>query len=316
MEPVLYLAPLQSFTDHHFRNAFQQVFGGIDRYYAPYLKLAHDGSIKPGPKRDVLPENNPGEPVVPQVMAASASDFLLMANYLTDLGYREINWNMGCPYPMVAKRDLGAGILDKPDKICSILEEVVPKVNAQIGIKMRMGYASTSDILTLLPLLDDFPLTEIIVHARYAKQLYNGGCDTQRFQECIPLTRHKLCYNGDITTVEEFRKLRTLFPSIQHYMIGRGLITDPFLAEMIAADTTTYPEDRIAAFLEFHELLLESHLKSGNEGLALNKMISYWEYFSEAWDDGHKLYKRLKKAGSLKGYLEQLTRYFEGIAQD
>lgn len=314
MQPVLFLAPLQSFTDNHFRNAFQQVFGGIDRYYAPYLKLAHDGSIKPGPKKDVLPENNPYDPVIPQVMAASSADFLLMANYLTDLGYTEINWNMGCPYPMVAKRDLGAGILDKPDKICGILEDVLPKTSARIGIKMRMGYESTADILELLPRLDAFPLTEIIVHARYAKQLYNGGCDTERFAQCTTLTRHSLCYNGDITSVSEFRELRALFPSINRYMIGRGLIADPFLAEMIVADTTEYPEDRISAFLEFHELLLESHLKNGNDGLALNKMISYWEYFSEAWEDGHKLYKRIKKSGSLPAYLEVLAAYFETIA--
>lgn len=314
MQPVLYMAPLQSFTDFHFRNAFQQVFGGIDRYYAPYLKLAHDGSIKPGPKKDVLPQHNPFEPVVPQVMAASATDFLLMSEYLTDLGYEEINWNMGCPYPMVAKRDLGAGILDKPDKICAILEEVLPKTTATIGIKMRMGYASTADIIELLPRLNDFPLTEIIVHARYAQQLYNGGCDTERFAACIPLTKHRLCYNGDITSVEEFRILRDLFPSIEYFMLGRGLIADPFLAEMIASDTTEYPEDRSDAFLEFHELLLESHLKVGNEGQAYNKMVSYWEYFADSWEDGHKLFKRIKKSGNLQAYLEVLADYFEKIA--
>src|SRR3989338_7281040 len=132
MKPQLLLAPLQSYTDHHFRNTFQQVFDDVDQFYAPYLKLAHDGSIKPGPKIDVLPENNPYEPVIPQVMAATASDFLLLFRFLTDLG---------------------AGILDKPEKICAIIEEILPKMNANLGIKMRMGYESTADILELLPRL-------------------------------------------------------------------------------------------------------------------------------------------------------------------
>ena len=302
MKPQLLLAPLQSYTDHHFRNAFQQVFDGVDQFYAPYLKLAHDGSIKPGPKIDVLPENNPYEPVIPQVMAASSSDFLLMSGYLTDLGYTEINWNMGCPYPMVAKRDLGAGILDKPDKICAIIEEILPKMNARLGIKMRMGYESTADILELLPRLNDDPITEIIVHARYAKQLYNGGCDWERFKACIPLTKHTLCYNGDIASVQEFRELQQFFPEINRWMIGRGAVADPFLFEMITDNVTDYPEDRLDVFREFTDLLLESHLKHSNDGNALNKMKSYWEYFSEAFDDGHKLYKRIKKAKTLREY--------------
>lgn len=311
MKPQLLLAPLQSYTDHHFRNAFQQVFTGVDQFYAPYLKLAHDGSIKPGPKIDVLPENNPFEAITPQVMAATASDFLHMSEYLTDLGYTEINWNMGCPYPMVAKRDLGAGILDKPEKICAIIEEILPKMNAKLGIKMRMGYESTADILELLPRLNDYPITEIIVHARYAKQLYNGGCDLERFKESIPLTKHALCYNGDITSVEEFRELRQLFPEIERWMIGRGAVADPFLFEMIADDTTEYPSDRYEVFQEFADLLLESHLDHSNDGNALNKMKSYWEYFSEAFDDGHKLYKRIKKTKKLSEYTAVVSEFLE-----
>lgn len=311
MKPLLSLAPLQSYTDHHFRNAYQQVFGGVERFYAPYLKLAHDGTIKPGPKIDVLPENNPYDPVIPQVMACCARDFLLMANYLTDLGYEEINWNLGCPYPMVAKRDLGAGILDKPTKICAIIEEVLPKMNAKLGLKMRMGYESTADIEVLLPLLNQYPISEIIVHARYAKQLYVGGCDLDRFAACIPLTQHTLCYNGDITSVDAFRQLSDRFPTIQHWMIGRGAICDPLIFEMIEDDVTEYPADRFEALSEFTELLLESHLQSSNAGNALAKMISYWEYFSESLEEGARLYKRIKKTRNLGEYNEIVSAYFD-----
>jgi tRNA-dihydrouridine synthase B len=309
MKPTLLLAPLQSYTDHHFRNAYQQLFGSVDRFYAPYLKMAHDGTIKPGPKIDVLPEKNPYDPVIPQVMACCAEDLLVMTDYLTGLGYTEINWNMGCPYPMVTTRDLGAGILDKPDKICGIIETVLPKMNARLGIKMRMGNDSTADILELLPRLNDYPISEIIVHARYAKQLYNGGCDLDRFAECIPLTNHPLAYNGDITTVEEFRMLQQRFPTIRNWMIGRGAVCDPFLFEMIEDDTTAYPDDRYEAFGEFIGLLLESHLRSSNEGNALNKMKSYWEYFAEALEDGHRIYRKIKKAKTLKEYNDLVESY-------
>jgi len=301
----LYLAPLQSFTDHHFRNAFQQTLGDVDRFYAPYLKMSNDGSIKEGPKHDVLPKNNPFELVVPQLMACCADDFMVMANYLSDLGYEEVNWNLGCPYPMVAKRDLGSGILNKPEKVLAILEEVIPKTNLTIGIKMRMGYEDTSDILTLLPALNQFPLSEVIVHARYGKQLYTGSCDHDRFEESIPLTNHKLIYNGDIASVEDFRKLKQRFPSIHHWMIGRGAVSNPFLFEMIQEDEDEMPEDWKEVFFQFVQLLLDSQLKeSSNEGNVLIKMKHFWEFFSTTFDDGTSVYRKIKKATSIQHYSE------------
>lgn len=314
MRDYLYLAPLQSFTDHHFRNAFQEVLGDVDRFYAPYLKMSNDGSIKEGPKVDVLPKNNPYETVVPQVMACCAEDFLLMAGYLESLGYEEVNWNLGCPYPMVARRDLGSGILDKPGKIIGIIEEVLPKMNLKLGLKMRMGYESTEDILALLPKLNAYPLTEIIVHARYGKQLYTGGCDHDRFEECIPLTNHQLVYNGDINTVSDFRMLKKRFPSVHHWMIGRGAVANPFLFEMIQEDTGEFPEDWPEIFAKFLELLLESYLRtSGNEGNILVKMKHYWEYFMAGIEDGASWSRKLKKVKSLEDYREMIDLVADAV---
>lgn len=309
MRDFLYLAPLQSFTDHHFRNAFQQTLGDVDRFYAPYLKMSNDGTIKDGPKQDVLPKNNPFEEVVPQLMACCAEDFLTMANYLSDLGYQEVNWNLGCPYPMVAKRDLGSGILNKPEKVLSILEEVIPKTKLKIGIKMRMGYEDTTDILTLLPALNQFPLSEVIVHARYGKQLYTGGCDYDRFEESIPLSKHRLIYNGDIATVEDFRILKKRFPSIHHWMIGRGAVSNPFLFEMIQENECEKPEDWKEVFHDFLILLLESHLnESSNEGNVLIKMKHFWEYFSSSFENDTGVYRKIKKTDSIKEYQDQIEQ--------
>lgn len=265
--------------------------------------MSNDGIIKEGPKKDVLPKNNPFEIVVPQIMACCTEDFLVMANYLSDLGYQEVNWNLGCPYPMVANRDLGSGILGKPEKIYQILEDVIPQIQMKLGLKMRMGYESTEDILTILPKLNDFPLSEIIVHARYGKQLYQGQCDHDRFKECIALSNHRLVYNGDINTVEDFRRIKSLFPEINHFMIGRGAISNPFLFEMIQEDSIEFPEDRMEVFSDFLNLLLESYLKeTQNEGNVLIKMKHYWEYFSESFENGKRYYRIVKKVNSIPEY--------------
>jgi tRNA-dihydrouridine synthase B len=308
----LYLAPLQSFTDFHFRNAFQNNLGDVDGFYAPYLKLNNDGSLKEQPKKDVLIQNNLFEKVIPQVLACCSEDFMTMTKYLSSLGYDEVNWNLGCPYPMVAKRDLGSGILNKTDKIIRILENVHKDSNFKVGVKMRMGYEDTSDILTLLPLLNNFPLSEIIIHARYGKQLYAGTCDLNRFEECKQLTKHKLVYNGDINSVGDFRKLKERFPNQNEWMIGRGAIANPFLFEMIQDNVDDFPDDWQEVLHNFLIDLTESNLiHSNNEGNVLQKMIHYWEYLSGSIPNGTNLFRKSKKCKTMKEYFNLLDELMQ-----
>lgn len=304
----LALAPLQTYTDYHFRNAHLTVFKGVDKFYAPYLKMNNDGTIKSAPKIDILRENNPQIAVIPQLMACSEGDFFVMADYIESLGYQELNWNMGCPYPMVTNRNLGAGILNKPTEIFHLFDAIFPKTKLKLGLKMRMGLEDTTDILEILPRLNDYPLTEIIVHARYAKQLYNGSCDHDRFMECISLTKHPLTYNGDITTKEEFEYLNEQFSSIQSWMIGRGAMSNPSLFEEIKFGTIDSGEVYRDKLNRFSEHLTTSLLDCNpDRGYALSKMKSYWEYLSEGLSDGKQLYRKLKKAKSIEDFNELLA---------
>lgn len=306
----LALAPLQTYTDYHFRNAHLAIFKGVDKFYAPYLKMNNDGTIKSGPKIDILPENNPQVAVIPQLMACSEEEFFVMADYIEALGYKELNWNMGCPYPMVTNRNLGAGILNKPSEIFNLFDNIFPKLKMGLGIKMRMGLENTSEILEILPRLNDYPLTEIIIHARYAKQLYNGGCDHERFMECVSLTKHPLTYNGDITTKEEFDFLNEKFSTIQSWMIGRGAMNNPSLFEEIKFGTIDSGEAYKGKLLLFSEHLTTSLLYCNpDRGYALSKMKSYWEYLAEGISDGKQLYRKLKKAKSIDDFSEFIVEY-------
>lgn len=307
---TLSLAPLQTYTDHHFRNAFQQVFSGVDTFYAPYLKLNNDGSIKPNTKIDVLPENNPFQPVIPQVMACSAKDFFTMADYLRSLGYAQLNWNMGCPYPMVTNRNLGAGILDKPEELKNMLNEVYSRLDMQLGIKMRMGLESTVEILDLLPILNEFPLTEVIIHGRYARQLYTGNVDRNRFEECLRISGHPLVFNGDVTTAEEADEIMQRFPAVKGIMIGRGAMINPSLFEEIASgsidDASAYREK----LYTLSEYLLESTARSNpDKGYPLGKLKSYWEYLCDGLSDGKQLFRKLKKCDDTKQFFMHLDAY-------
>lgn len=303
MSFTLLSSPLQGFTDYRFRNAFHHYFGGIDTFYSPYIRLNGKMVVKPAYERDLLPSNNSTLEVIPQIITNDADEFLFVSKYVKDLGYNELNWNLGCPYPMVTKRCMGSGLIADWQKIDAILHRVHQESDILVSMKMRMGYENSSEILDVLPILDKYPLKNIAIHARIGKQLYKGGVDLDSFQRCLDNTRHTIYYNGDITSVEQFRILVERFPTIQHWMIGRGLIADPFLPQMIKENTTEYPTNRMEIFGKFHDTLFSSYQNAlSGSSHVLIKMESFWEYFATSFPNPHKTFKKIKKSKNIDSY--------------
>jgi tRNA-dihydrouridine synthase B len=302
---TIYSSPLQGFTDFRFRNAFQRFFGGIDKYIAPYIRINEKQEIKPGNERDILPANNRSLDLIPQIITKDADEFLFVAKHVQKLGYNELNWNLGCPYPMIVKRGMGSGLLSMPEKIDEILTRVFAETDIQVSVKMRLGYESSQEIFRVFPVLEKYRLANITIHPRIGKQLYNGKVDLIAFEECLGQTSHKIFYNGDITSVRRFRELKERFPTINHWMIGRGLIADPFLPSMIKADNPVYPEKRYEVLSSFHDTLFSSYEEalSGPKHL-LMKMYSFWEFFSQSFPLSPKGLKKIKKAQNLSAYRE------------
>jgi len=303
------LAPLQGLTDFRFRNAYNKYFSGIDVFYSPWICLSHSKEMKKSHIIDVQPENNQGYKIIPQIMTNDASDFIYLANYLTDLGHTEMNWNLGCPYPMVAKRGMGSGMLCQPLKVVEILEAILPKINIKLSMKMRLGYENNFETPELIPHLNQFPLTEIIIHGRTAKQMYTGFVDQDAFQKCLDGSNHSMVYNGDIISFSQLNTLQDKFPTVKKWMIGRGVIANPFLPEMIQNQSDSIPEDSEIKFMKFHDSLLNNYAQqlSGDKHL-LMKMESFWEYFCKTFSDSHSVFKRVKKAKNMNMYYDAVAR--------
>ncbi len=312
MSLTLLSSPLQGFTDFRFRNAFQLHFGGIDTFYSPYIKLNGKLVIKGSYERDILPENNTTLEVIPQIITNDAEEFLFVANYVQQLGYKELNWNLGCPYPMVAKCGMGSGLIRNTSQIEHILKRVHTETDIIVSMKMRMGYDNASEILDVFPILEQYPIKNIAIHARIGKQLYKGGVDLDSFQKCLDHSKHKIYYNGDITSVEKFNELQERFPSIDHWMIGRGLIADPFLPAMIKNNTTAYPKNKLEIFEAFHDTIYHEYdaYLSGPTPIKM-KMLGFWEYFSESFSNPQKTFKKIKKAGNSKNYEAAVKEIFK-----
>ena len=308
MPLTLLSSPLQGFTDFRFRNAFNHYFGGIDTFYAPYIRFNNKLIIKNSYQIDLQLENNKTLEVIPQIMTNSADEFLFVVDYIQELGYKELNWNLGCPYPMVTKRGMGSGLICDPDKIDHILERVHKETDIVVSMKMRMGYEHPEEILDTFPILDNYPLKNIDIHARIGKQLYKGGVNLDAFQRCIESTKHKLYYNGDITSVTKLKEMQARFPSIDHFMMGRGLIADPFLPSMIKNDTSEYPENRWGIFREFHDTIYHQYdaALSGPTPIKM-KMQGFWEFFAQSFSNPQKTFKKIKKANNPRAYQQAVA---------
>ena len=233
-QPVLYLAPLQGFTDFVYRKVYSEVFPQVDTFFIPYISVKNHEVIKKY-RKEILPENNRQNRVIPQVLAADPEEMTFLAKYLSDFGYTEINLNFGCPYPMVTNRGMGSGLLSHPEKIEEILAAFFRKSPLKLSVKMRAGLIFPAEIEKLIPVLNQFPLTEVIMHPRIAKQLYEGEIIDSAFQFADANLQHRLVYNGDVNTLEILVNRMLKFPQISHFMLGRGILMNPFLpAEIIS----------------------------------------------------------------------------------
>lgn len=300
----IYLAPLQGYTDFRFRSVYHLFFKGIDKYFTPWIKLTNDKKLIPKYINEVNPANNRDMVVVPQIMANKSEDIVELAVYLNNLGYKEVNWNLGCPHPTVAKRNLGSGLLSTKENIIRILQKALPNIPNSLSIKTRIGYENPNELLDIIEELNSLPIKEIIIHPRTGKQMYKGDIDYEVFAECLSACKHKVVYNGGITDKESFLRIKERFPQLKTYMIGRGVLSNPFLPELIKEGKLNEANPQYI-FMEFHDKLLEIYKNqlSGEKHL-LQKMIAFWEYFAVNCTDSRKALKKVKKSKCSKDYIE------------
>lgn len=309
--PFLYLAPIRGLTDALFRETLFHHFSGFDAAVAPFINPQRKSLYESSMLRDVLPQNNRGLPLVPQLLLTDPEPFLVLARRLADLGYTHINWNLGCPAPMIARKKRGSGLLPFPDEIIAILTKIMPAVGIELSIKTRLGFHHPSELRALLPELDNFALKEIIIHARLGKQLYKGTTDPDGFAACRELSSHTFTYNGDINDIETFRALAARFPTIGRWMIGRGVLANPFLTEEIKGFPVESAEKRKSRIFAFHTDLLTRYTERlSGASHVLGRVKQLWTYLIYSFPGQEKTLKKILKSTTLESYNKAVDQLF------
>ena len=296
----IYCAPLQGFTDFVWRNAHAEVFGNVDIYYSPFMRMVNH-SIPNRYIADVNPENNVAR-IRPQILATNPEDATLMVKQLRDMGYTEIDINLGCPHPPIAGKKKGSGMLAHP-AMCEKLFVALSKIEeVRYSIKMRLGYDSFHQWQDILPLMDIISPMEIVVHPRMGKQMYRGEVNTDEFSMLYEACHYPIIYNGDITSTSQIELLQHRYPQLSGVMVGRALLAKPYL----------FCNFVDGADLErFHGILYSQYQKHllGGEHQILTKMKSLWEYFLP--DADKKLRKAIKKCNSIARYEQIVAQIFK-----
>ena len=235
----IYFAPMEGITGYIYRNAFHDYFTGVDKYFTPFLSPNQNRALNPKEIRDVLPENNKGMQVVPQILTNRADYFLRAAEELKEkYGYGEVNLNLGCPSRTVVSKGKGAGFLAKPEELDSFFREVFHNIKGEMSVKARIGVNDSKQFRHLMDIFNQYPLCELIIHPRIQKDYYGNSPDWEVFGEAVHVSSIPLCYNGDIFTLEDYRRIKAAFPEVNRIMLGRGLLMNPMLAETIKKEET------------------------------------------------------------------------------
>ncbi len=297
----LYAAPLQGFTEAPWRNAHHEVFGGVDAYYTPFVRIER-GEFRNKDIRDIAPEQNRVPHLVPQLIASQPDELARLTELFLSMGYQETDINLGCPFPLMTGKHKGSGILPYPEEVKALLDELPKHPDMKFSVKMRLGLEDADEWRALLPMLNEAPLERITLHPRIGKQQYKGKPDLEAFTAFYEACTHPLVYNGDVQTMEDAHRLMKDFPRLEGIMLGRGLLARPSLATEIAEGRTWTDEELYNKVLQLHDRLLQ-HYEGCLQGEAqlLSKLKPYWEYLLPDMDK--KVRKAIHKAVRMDKYL-------------
>jgi tRNA-dihydrouridine synthase len=300
----IHFAPLQGHTDDVYRRIHHQLVGGIEHYYTPFVRV-EAGDIRSKDRRDIDPKNNVGVPMIPQIIFKSLKEFLFLLNEMEALGYRAIDLNMGCPFPLQARHGRGSGLLAHPDIVAEVADIIKARPALTFSVKMRLGWENTEEWTPILDILNDTPLAHIALHPRTGTQQYKGSIHREIFERFYETCRHPLLYNGDLTTLEQLHAMEKCYPRLAGLMIGRGLLARPTLAREYAERREWSHEEHIHTLRLLHSKLMEEYARIvKGEAQLHSKLRPYWEYTEPLI--GHKPHKKIMKSGNLRNYLNAI----------
>lgn len=301
-----YLAPMEGITGFLFRKVQSEVFVPADKYFSPFIAPNRNRCMNTREMRDVLPEHNEGLWLIPQILTNRAEDFVRTVKELEQMGYSEVNLNLGCPSGTVVSKKRGAGFLSELKALDNFFQEVFTKTNLDISVKTRLGLEDPEEFYPILEIYNRYPIKELIIHPRVQRDFYKNSPHMEVFREAAKRSIHPVCYNGDLFTVEALAAFQEEYPDVENVMIGRGMLVNPGFLNRLRGEEVTKEQLKL-----FHDKILLAYQQelSGDTNL-LFKMKELWFYMIRLFLDSEKIAKKIKKAQKLPEYQALVEQLF------
>lgn len=319
MEKLIYFAPLEGITGREFRLAFSRYFKGVSEFYAPFISPKEKRGLDKKDRKELLPERNEGIRLIPQILTAEGSAFNHTLEKLMELGYEEVNLNLGCPSGTVVNKGRGAGALKKLENLDKLLDEIFSfsaQKGCKISIKTRIGFEKSSEFGGILEVYRKYPFEKLIIHPRTRAEFYKGKVHKESFLEALSLfskKKERLCFNGDIFTGKAYKEIVEEFPEITSVMVGRGFLRNPFLIEEILGKRTDASEKK-KMLKEFLETIFIEYVNDiGDERVATLKLKEIWSYVKELFQAEEGFEKEIRKAKNASEYKAAMNVIFSNF---
>ena len=297
----LYFAPMEGITSYTYRNAHNEMFGGCDVYYAPFISPSENERISERHFRDILPENNKNITLMPQTLTNRADYFLMFQAQAKKIGYEEVNFNLGCPSGTVVKKGKGSGFLKEPEKVDAFLDEIFSKDNGKISVKTRLGYYDGEEMEKLTEIYNKYQMTELIIHARVREALYKGEPDVVSFKKAYESSKNKVCFNGNVFAKEDYENIVNEYKDLESVMIGRGAISNPAIFREIKGGAKLENKE----LAEFTCLLADRYMQVlKSQVFTLRKLKEIWVYILWNFPNDKKFSKAIMKTNSLDDFIK------------
>lgn len=298
---MILAAPLQGYTEAPWRHYHRQIYGGVDFYYMPFMRVEGQ-EVRPKDIRDLNSKLNADTPVVPQIIFKDISEFQILVDAIAANGYSELDLNLGCPFPPQMNRGRGCDAVHNARLLRETAELMAKEYTSiKFSIKMRLGAERPDEWRQTIDIINSMSLKHVTLHPRIGSQHYSGELHLDQFSDFQKECTHPLIFNGDILTISQISEIRRNFPDIKGVMLGRGLLSRPSLAIEYISGEEWPRELRIAKLLEFHALLFRHYGSTlCGEAQILSKIKPFWDYLEA--EIGHKPAKAIRKATTLTKY--------------
>ncbi len=247
-----------------------------------YTEMVATKSAIHGDRKKILGFNKIEKPLALQVGGSDKEELSTVCKIAEDMGYDEININLGCPSKKVQKNKFGACLIKEPDLVAECINKMINSCKIPVTAKTRIGFDDTEnyDHLNLfVNKISEAGCKTIILHAR--KAILKGLTPKENLK--IPKLNYPLVYeikktnknleiiiNGGITNTEQIKEH---LKSCDGVMIGRAIYQNPyFLAEI---ENKIFNNDKVLSRTEVAEQLVEYVQEEVKKGTRVNQIMRH-----------------------------------------